>query len=34
MEVNNEANVPKNDHEILKPKRVHKLIQRVKGIEV
>jgi hypothetical protein len=34
MEVNNEANVPKYDHEILKPKRVHELIQRVKGIEV
>ena len=34
MEVNNEANVPKYDHEILQPKRVHELIQRVKGIEV
>lgn len=33
IEVNNEANV-KYDHEILKPKRVHELIQRVKGIEV
>lgn len=34
LEVNNEANIPKYDHEILKPKRVHELIQRVKGIEV
>lgn len=33
IEVNNEANV-KYDHDILKPNRVHELIQRVKGIEV
>ncbi|MBL9131117.1 MAG: hypothetical protein JNG86_07960 [Verrucomicrobiaceae bacterium] len=33
VEVNNEANV-KYDHDILKPKRVHELIQRVKSIEV
>lgn len=31
IEVNNEANV-KYDHAILKPDRVHELIQRVKGI--
>jgi hypothetical protein len=30
VEVNNEANV-KYDHDILKPKRVHELIQRVKA---
>lgn len=33
LEVNNEANV-KYDHAILKPGRVHELIQRVKGITV
>ncbi len=33
IEVNNEANV-KYDHDILKPARVHELIQRVKSIEV
>jgi hypothetical protein len=31
IEVNNEANV-KYDHDILKPGRVHELIQRVKGL--
>jgi hypothetical protein len=30
IEVNNECNVPSYDHEILKPKRVHELIERVK----
>jgi hypothetical protein len=33
LEVNNEANV-KYDHDLLKPGRVHELIQRVKGIQV
>lgn len=33
IEVNNEANV-KYDHDILKPARVHELIQRVKSLEV
>lgn len=31
MEVDNECNVSKYDHEILKPKRVHELIERVKS---
>jgi hypothetical protein len=31
VEVNNECNVSKYDHEILKPKRVHELIDRVKS---
>jgi len=30
IEVNNECNVASYDHEILKPKRVHELIERVK----
>jgi hypothetical protein len=34
LEINNETNIPKYDHEVLKPKRVHELIQRAKGIEV
>jgi hypothetical protein len=33
VEVNNETDVPKYDHEILKPARVHELIQRVRGME-
>jgi hypothetical protein len=31
VEVNNECNVSKYDHEILKPKRVHELIEQVKS---
>ena len=31
LEVNNECNVPRYDHDILKPKRVHELIERVKA---
>lgn len=31
IEVNNECNVAKYDHEILKPARVHELIERVKS---
>lgn len=31
VEVDNECNVSKYDHEILKPKRVHELIERVKS---
>jgi hypothetical protein len=31
IEVNNECNVRKYDHEILKPDRVHELIEQVKG---
>lgn len=34
IEVNNETNIPKYDHEILKTKRVSELIERVKSIEV
>lgn len=33
IEVNNESDVPKYDHGILKPARVHELILRVRGIE-
>jgi hypothetical protein len=33
IEVNNETDVPKYDHEILKPARVHELIRRVRGME-
>jgi hypothetical protein len=33
VEVNNETNVAAYDHEILKPKRIHELIERVKGIQ-
>lgn len=33
IEVNNETDVPKYDHEILKPARVHELILRVRGME-
>lgn len=33
VEVNNECNVKKYDHEILKPDRVHELIERVKSHE-
>jgi len=32
LEINNECNVPKYDHDILKPKRVHELMQRAKAI--
>lgn len=32
LEIDNECNVTKYDHEILKPKRVHELIQRAKAI--
>lgn len=32
LEINNECNVPKYDHDILKPKRVHELIQHAKAI--
>lgn len=32
IEVNNECNVPAYDHEILKPHRVHELVEVVKGI--
>jgi len=32
IEINNETNVAKYDHEILKPRRVSELIERVKGI--
>jgi hypothetical protein len=32
IEVNNEADVPKYEHEILTPPRVHELIERVSGI--
>lgn len=31
IELNNECNHPEYDHEILKPKRVHELIERVKS---
>jgi hypothetical protein len=31
IEVNNECNVPRYDHEILRPDRIHELIERVKG---
>jgi hypothetical protein len=31
IEINNECNVPRYDHDILKPKRVHELIERVKA---
>lgn len=34
IEVNNETNIPKYDHELLKTKRVHELIDLVKSIEV
>ncbi len=34
IEVNNECNVTKYDHDILKPDRVHELIERVKGMQV
>ncbi|HEY1052202.1 MAG TPA: hypothetical protein VGE39_20665 [Prosthecobacter sp.] len=34
LEINNETNIPKYDHDILKTKRVHELIQRAKSIEV
>jgi len=33
VEVNNETNVPAYDHEILRPVRVHELIQRVRKTE-
>jgi hypothetical protein len=33
VEVNNETNVRAYDHEILRPDRVHELIQRVRGTE-
>lgn len=33
VEVNNECNVKKYDHEILKPERVHELIDRVRNTE-
>lgn len=33
VEINNETDVPKYDHEILKPARVHELILRVRGME-
>lgn len=33
VEVNNECNVKSYDHDILKPDRVHELIEQVKGIE-
>ena len=32
IEVNNECDVPRYEHEILQPHRVHELIERVKGI--
>ncbi len=32
IEVNNECDVPRYEHEILRPHRVHELIERVKGI--
>jgi hypothetical protein len=32
IEVNNETNVPAYDHEILKPDRVHELIERVRSM--
>ena len=32
IEVNNECDVPAYEHEILRPHRVHELIERVKGI--
>lgn len=34
VEVNNETNIKLYDHEILKPARVHELIERVKGTEI
>ena len=34
LEIDNEVNSPKYDHEILKPRRVHELIQHAKDIEV
>jgi hypothetical protein len=33
IEVNNECNIKQYDHEILKPARVHELIELVKGME-
>lgn len=33
IEVNNECNIDQYDHEILKPKRVHELIDLVKGVK-
>jgi hypothetical protein len=33
IEVNNECNIKQYDHEILKPERVHELIELVKGIK-
>lgn len=33
VEINNECNAPKYDHEILKPERVHELIELAKGKE-
>ena len=32
IEINNECNVPRYEHEILQPHRVHELIEQVKGI--
>jgi hypothetical protein len=34
IEINNEADVPKYEHEILCPPRVHELIERAKAIEM
>lgn len=34
IEVNNECNVRRYDHEILKPGRVHELIERIKNYEI
>jgi hypothetical protein len=31
LEINNECNVPRYDHDILKPARIHELIERAKG---
>jgi hypothetical protein len=33
IEVNNECDVPRYDHAVLRPGRVHELIERVKGIK-
>jgi len=33
VEVNNECDVPKYDHEVLEPDRIHELIEVVQGIE-
>ncbi|HEY9487116.1 MAG TPA: hypothetical protein VIQ51_02220, partial [Chryseosolibacter sp.] len=33
IEVNNECNIKQYDHEILKPERVHELIEMVKGMK-